>query len=36
VLLRPDMHIAWRANGMVDDPTAEPLDVMSRVLPLPI
>jgi hypothetical protein len=30
------MHIAWRANGMADDPAAEPLDVMSRVLALPI
>jgi hypothetical protein len=30
------VHIAWRANGMVDDPAAEPLDVMSRILPLPI
>jgi 2,4-dichlorophenol 6-monooxygenase len=36
VLVRPDMHIAWRANGMADDPAAEPLDVMSRILPLPI
>jgi hypothetical protein len=36
VLVRPDMHIARRANGMVDDPAAEPLDVMSRILPLPI
>jgi hypothetical protein len=33
VLVRPDMHIAWRANGMADDPAAEPLDVMSRILP---
>jgi hypothetical protein len=30
------MHIAWRANGMADDPAAEQLDVMSRILPLPI
>jgi hypothetical protein len=30
------MHIARRANGRVDDPAAEPLDVMSRILPLPI
>jgi hypothetical protein len=36
VLVRPDMHIAWRTNGMADDPAAEPLDVMSRILPLPI
>ena len=36
VLVRPDMHIARRANGKVDDPAAEPLDVMSRILPLPI
>jgi 2,4-dichlorophenol 6-monooxygenase len=34
VLVRPDMHIAWRANA--DDAAAEPLDVMSRILPLPI
>ena len=36
VLVRPDMHIAWRANAMADDPAAELLDVMSRVLALPI
>jgi 2,4-dichlorophenol 6-monooxygenase len=36
VLVRPDMHIAWQANGMADDPAAERLDVMSRILPLPI
>jgi hypothetical protein len=36
VLVRPDMHVAWQANGMADDPAAEPLDVMSRILPLPI
>jgi 2,4-dichlorophenol 6-monooxygenase len=36
VLVRPDMHIAWRANGMADDPAAEPLDAMSRILPPPI
>jgi hypothetical protein len=36
VLVRPDMHIAWRANGMADNPAAEPLNVMSRILPLPI
>jgi 2,4-dichlorophenol 6-monooxygenase len=36
VLVRPDMHLAWRANGMADDPAAEPLEMMSRILPLPI
>jgi hypothetical protein len=36
VLVRPDMHVVWRANAMADDPAAEPLDVMSRILPLPI
>ena len=36
VLVRPDMHVAWRANGMADDPAAELLDVLSRVLALPI
>ena len=36
VLVRPDMHVAWRANGMADDPAAELLGVMSRVLALPI
>jgi hypothetical protein len=36
VLVRRDMRIAGRANGMVDDPAAEPLDVMSRILLLPI
>jgi hypothetical protein len=36
VLVRPDMHIAWRAKVWPDDPAAEPLDVMSRILPLPI
>ena len=36
VLVRPDMHVAWRANGMADDPAAELLDVMSRILALPI
>ncbi len=36
VLVRPDMHIAWRANGMADDPAAEPLEMMGRILPLPI
>jgi hypothetical protein len=30
------MHIARRANGMVDAPAAEPVDMMSRILPLPI
>jgi hypothetical protein len=29
VLVRPDMHIAWRANGVADDPAAELLDVMN-------
>jgi hypothetical protein len=33
--MRPDMHLAWRANGMAD-PAAEPLEMMSRILPLPI
>ena len=36
VLVRPDMHVAWRANGMADDPAAELLVVMSRILALPI
>ena len=36
VLVRPDMHVAWRANGMADDPAAELLSVLSRVLALPI
>jgi len=36
VLVRPDMHIAWRANGMADDPAAELHSVLSRVLALPI
>ena len=36
VLVRPDMHVAWRANGMADDPAAELLGVLSRVLALPI
>jgi hypothetical protein len=35
VLVRPDMHIAWRVNDMADDPAAELLDVMSRILALP-
>jgi len=35
VLVRPDMHVAWRANGMADDPAAELLSVLSRVLALP-
>jgi hypothetical protein len=30
------MHLAWRPNGMADDPAAEPLEMMSRILPLPI
>jgi 2,4-dichlorophenol 6-monooxygenase len=36
VLVRPDMHVAWRANGMADDPAAELLSVLSRVLALPM
>ena len=36
VLVRPDMHVAWRANGMADDPSAQLLDVMKRSLALPI
>jgi len=36
MLVRPDMHLAWRANGMADDPAAGPLEMMSRILPLPI
>jgi hypothetical protein len=35
-LVRPDMHIAWRANRVADDPGAEPLELMSRILPQPI
>jgi hypothetical protein len=30
------MHVAWRANGMADDPAAELLGVLIRVLALPI
>jgi 2,4-dichlorophenol 6-monooxygenase len=36
VLVRPDMHIAWPVNGVVDDLATEPLELMSRILPLPI
>jgi len=36
VLVRPDMHVAWRANGVAGDPAAELLGVLSRVLALPI
>ena len=36
VCVRPDMHVAWRANGMAEDPAAELLGVISRVLALPI
>jgi hypothetical protein len=30
------MHVAWRANAMAEDPAAELLGVISRVLALPI
>ena len=34
--IRSDMHVAWRANGIADDPAAELLGVLIRVLALPI
>jgi len=35
VLVRPDAHVAWRSAGLVDDPTAELLRVLSTVLARP-
>jgi 2,4-dichlorophenol 6-monooxygenase len=32
VLVRPDMHVAWRAAGTVDDPVAELRRVLTAVL----
>jgi 2,4-dichlorophenol 6-monooxygenase len=32
VLVRPDMHVAWRAAGAVDDPAAELSQVLTAVL----
>ena len=32
VLVRPDMHVAWRAAGAVDDPAAELSHVLTAVL----
>jgi 2,4-dichlorophenol 6-monooxygenase len=32
VLVRPDMHVAWRAAGAVDDPAAELSQVLAAVL----
>ena len=32
VLVRPDMHVAWRAAGAVDDPAAELSRVLTAVL----
>ena len=32
VLVRPDVHVAWRAAGVVDDPAAELSQVLTAVL----
>jgi 2,4-dichlorophenol 6-monooxygenase len=32
VLVRPDMHVAWRAAGAVDDPAAELSQVLTAIL----
>jgi 2,4-dichlorophenol 6-monooxygenase len=32
VLVRPDAHVAWRSAGMVDDPGAELVQVLSWIL----
>lgn len=32
ILVRPDLHIAWRSKSLVDHPTAELYRVMSRIL----
>ena len=32
MLVRPDMHVAWRAAGAVDDPAVELSQVLTAVL----